>query len=242
MRTWSLRATTDPTPAVYGGRLCLAFANSVLWRRSTDPVDRVPDHPALVAYLHEIGLLDEVEVAGLTATATAHPVLTRRTHAEAVRLREALFRVLSASARSERQRAPQSRAKDDPASARSERQRADPAAAGPAGPDPSDVAVIEATLRRGLAELRLSPAGDGLTGAWPRPAERLDWPLWEVAGSAAALLLSDEPTWLKQCPGERCGWLFTDRSRSHSRRWCDSTMCGNRDRARRHYQRTRAAG
>jgi predicted RNA-binding Zn ribbon-like protein len=210
MRTWSLRTTTDRTPAELGGRLCLAVANSVLWRRGDEPVDRVPDYPALVDYLHLAGLLDPAERADLAAAAAAHPVIARRTHTRAVALREALFRLLSA------------------------------AAAG-AEPDGSDVATLREVLHQGLAELRLTATGDGrLAAAWPRPTQRLDWPLWEIAGSAASLLLAEEPTWLKQCPGERCGWLFTDRSRSHSRRWCDSTMCGNRDRVRRHYQRTRA--
>jgi predicted RNA-binding Zn ribbon-like protein len=45
---------------------------------------------------------------------------------------------------------------------------------------------------------------------------------------------------LKQCPGRSCGWVFLDDSRNQSRRWCDSRECGNRERVRAHYQRTRA--
>ncbi|MGE0500479.1 MAG: CGNR zinc finger domain-containing protein [Rhizobiaceae bacterium] len=36
-----------------------------------------------------------------------------------------------------------------------------------------------------------------------------------------------------------CRWLFLDRSRNSSRLWCDMTVCGNRSKARRHYQRHR---
>jgi predicted RNA-binding Zn ribbon-like protein len=209
VRTWSITAAADPTPPVLGGRLCLAVANSVLWRRSAQPRDLITDHPALVGYLHDVGLLTDAERDGLSASATAHPVSARRAHAAAIELRETLFRMLSA------------------------------AAAGQA-PAPADLRALTATLRAGVAELSLGPGADGrLAAGWPRPADRLDWPLWEIAGSAAGLLLSHEPTWLKQCPGDRCGWLFVDRSRSHSRRWCSSAMCGNRDRARRHYARTR---
>jgi len=32
-------------------------------------------------------------------------------------------------------------------------------------------------------------------------------------------------------------WLFIDRSRTHRRRWCSMQTCGNRHKARRHYQR-----
>jgi predicted RNA-binding Zn ribbon-like protein len=35
--------------------------------------------------------------------------------------------------------------------------------------------------------------------------------------------------------------LFLDHSRNHSRKWCDMSSCGNRAKARRHYQRKREA-
>ena len=43
---------------------------------------------------------------------------------------------------------------------------------------------------------------------------------------------------LRRCHGPGCGWLFLDRTRSHTRRWCSSSDCGNRERARRHYAAT----
>jgi predicted RNA-binding Zn ribbon-like protein len=45
---------------------------------------------------------------------------------------------------------------------------------------------------------------------------------------------------LRQCADDGCGWLFLDRSKNGSRRWCSSADCGNRARARRHYQRRQA--
>lgn len=44
---------------------------------------------------------------------------------------------------------------------------------------------------------------------------------------------------LCRCDDHGCGWLFLDATRNHSRRWCSSGECGNRDRARRHYARDR---
>jgi predicted RNA-binding Zn ribbon-like protein len=41
-----------------------------------------------------------------------------------------------------------------------------------------------------------------------------------------------------QCPG--CGCLFLIHSRNHSRRWCTLEVCGNRAKARRHDERTKA--
>ena len=34
----------------------------------------------------------------------------------------------------------------------------------------------------------------------------------------------------------RCGWLFLDSSRGGRRRWCNMSICGNREKARRHRQ------
>lgn len=53
------------------------------------------------------------------------------------------------------------------------------------------------------------------------------------------LLQSPQLPLLRRCQGPGCGWLFLDRTRSHTRRWCSSSDCGNRDRARRHYARHR---
>lgn len=44
---------------------------------------------------------------------------------------------------------------------------------------------------------------------------------------------------LRRCADDGCGWLFLDRSKNRSRRWCSSADCGNRARARRHYRRGR---
>ncbi|WP_421868234.1 CGNR zinc finger domain-containing protein [Pararhizobium sp.] len=56
-----------------------------------------------------------------------------------------------------------------------------------------------------------------------------------TARSALMLAASGEPERLKICPN--CQWLFLDRSRNRSRTWCDMTVCGNRAKASRHYQR-----
>jgi predicted RNA-binding Zn ribbon-like protein len=53
------------------------------------------------------------------------------------------------------------------------------------------------------------------------------------------LLQSPQLPLLRRCDGPGCGWLFLDRTRSHTRRWCSSSDCGNRARARRHYTRHR---
>jgi predicted RNA-binding Zn ribbon-like protein len=50
-------------------------------------------------------------------------------------------------------------------------------------------------------------------------------------------LTSDRLQKVRLCGAPACAWLFLDESRNHSRRWCDMTTCGNRQKARRHYRR-----
>jgi predicted RNA-binding Zn ribbon-like protein len=68
----------------------------------------------------------------------------------------------------------------------------------------------------------------------------LDSLLWPIARAAADLLMSDEIQNVRICAAHDCGWLFVDRTKNRRRRWCDMKVCGNRVKARRHYQRTRA--
>ncbi|MEP7454243.1 CGNR zinc finger domain-containing protein [Phyllobacterium sp. SB3] len=53
--------------------------------------------------------------------------------------------------------------------------------------------------------------------------------------SALNLLDPGKLSRIKICPN--CHWLYLDESRNRSRRWCDMTVCGNRAKAKRHYDR-----
>jgi predicted RNA-binding Zn ribbon-like protein len=58
--------------------------------------------------------------------------------------------------------------------------------------------------------------------------------LGALAWAALDLLRSDELDRLKRCPADNCHWLFLDRTKNRSRRWCDMATCGNRAKARKH--------
>ena len=75
---------------------------------------------------------------------------------------------------------------------------------------------------------------------WPAMNEDLSSVLWPVARAAADLLLSDEISHLRMCGADDCAWLFLDKTKNQRRRWCDMKTCGNRVKARRHYQRLKA--
>jgi predicted RNA-binding Zn ribbon-like protein len=62
-------------------------------------------------------------------------------------------------------------------------------------------------------------------------------PLWPVLWSLTAVLASEDAQRLGMCEAGGCGWYFVDESPNHSRRWCSSEVCGNRERARRAYRK-----
>jgi predicted RNA-binding Zn ribbon-like protein len=60
---------------------------------------------------------------------------------------------------------------------------------------------------------------------------------FEAALAVSALSLLTGDGWKKVRICRNCRWLFLDRSRNASRLWCDMSVCGNRHKAKRHYER-----
>lgn len=110
------------------------------------------------------------------------------------------------------------------------------------GRDPSarDLGRLNAALERSLVRLRVAPGPRGFGWSW-NEGDSFERVLWPMARSAAELLVSQEAGAIRECGGDTCSWLFVDRSRTRRRRWCDMSTCGNRQKARRHYQRIKAA-
>jgi predicted RNA-binding Zn ribbon-like protein len=59
--------------------------------------------------------------------------------------------------------------------------------------------------------------------SWP-PSRELTDPLRPIAHAAVELLTEGPLERLKTCAN--CRWLFLDKSRNHSRRWCSMEECG----------------
>jgi predicted RNA-binding Zn ribbon-like protein len=97
-------------------------------------------------------------------------------------------------------------------------------------PDPKALELLDETGAAGALAVRFggdggaSLASDGstLTGA---------------LGRILAIVYSSmvAGTWprLKACPRDVCGWVFYDRSRNSSSRWCAMSVCGNRTKTKR---------
>lgn len=104
-------------------------------------------------------------------------------------------------------------------------------------PADGDLRHLNGELAEALARLRLAREGEGFGWRWSAPRDDLERPLWPLARSAADLLAAEHRDPIRECASESCSWLFLDRSRNRSRRWCDMTTCGNRAKAQRYYRR-----
>jgi predicted RNA-binding Zn ribbon-like protein len=98
--------------------------------------------------------------------------------------------------------------------------------------DAASLAGLNRELRRLAGRAELRPAGGGYAVEWTAAGDPEEV-LWPVAASAAALALSPALERVRECAGDRCGWLFLDTSKAGRRRWCRMEICGNRAKARR---------
>ena len=195
-------------PHLIGGALCLDFVNTVDPRHAPGRREYLDSYPALVAWGGHAGVIDADQGERLREAAAVQPAEAGRVLNRAIRLRETLYPLFSQAGRGPRP------ARDDPG-------------------------VLQAEVTCALAHFRLawSPAGFGWE--WDQAGSGLDRVLWPVAWSAAELLMQGPLERIRECPGQdTCGWLFLDLSKNASRRWCDMRVCGNRAKARRHYERT----
>lgn len=188
--------------------LCLDFANAVAGcgARATD---RLQGYGSLVAWARRVGLLSGGQARALAGRAGRQPAAAASAMRQAVRLGEAVYRVVATVAARRPTRA-------------------------------VDLEALNAAIGAALARSRLAPHRGGF--GWERAGDgrALDRMLWPVARSAAEVLTSADLDAIRQCAAPDCGRLFLDASRNRSRRWCDMASCGNRDKVRRHYARSRS--
>jgi len=199
-----------------GGWLCLAFANTADWHASEKPVEYLNSFADLVFWARAAERLTEEDEIRLLPFANEQPAVAARVLAQAIELREVIYRIFTAIAM--------------------ERPVAE-----------SDLVGLNAVLHKALAHQIILPARDGFVWGWRAlgaPGDDApDRMLWPVVRSAADLLVHGQLERVGLCADENgCGYLFYDTSRNRTRRWCDMKGCGNRAKARRHYQRGRQDG
>jgi predicted RNA-binding Zn ribbon-like protein len=207
-----------------GGRACLDFANTL--GSSSSSTDHLTDFADLVAFATQSDLLTPADADWLRAQGVVQPAVAANVLTRAKRLRVALRAIFSN------------------------------VAAGTELPV-AELAALNTEVAAAMAHARVVPAGDRDRGRdgdgdvdgdrdsqgyrWGWSGRGLDAPLWPITRSAADLLTSDEERPLvRECGADDCAWLFMDTTRNRSRQWCSMQACGNREKARRHYQRRRA--
>jgi predicted RNA-binding Zn ribbon-like protein len=87
--------TTPETIRLWGGALCLDFANTVSWRRGPEPVERLRSYGDLVSWARQARLFGLAEERRLLALAQRHKRRAAQVLAEALELRALLDRIFT---------------------------------------------------------------------------------------------------------------------------------------------------
>jgi len=178
-----------------------------------DPEEYLPDPAALLAWAGRAGVVDDAEAAVVGGAWQARPRAARAALTELRELREALHTVIL----------------------------------GAIGLGLVSQAALDLVHGRWVAAV-------GRSSLVPHPGAVP--PVRLAVGTVPALLILDrlaeaavelvrtaDPARLHRCPTQEggCGWLFLDRSRNGSRRWCRTADCGTEVKSRRLTERRRAA-
>jgi len=193
-----------------GGRLCLDFTNTVGCYFLPERSEKITSYEHLLVFARRVGMLGADEERALAQEAARRPAEAERIVGEAHCLRDALFALFY-----------------------------------PDRPGRVDaLAIVNRYVVRARARQLLISAEGGFGFAFRADDEGdvdLERPLWPIALSAAELLTSPGLGRVRACSNDsRCTWLFVDESKNHSRRWCSMRDCGNRVKAKRHYEKKRA--
>jgi predicted RNA-binding Zn ribbon-like protein len=188
-----------------GGALCCDFANTVDSRRAPKwRVDHLAGYTALASWARQSGVVSARKASELTRAANRQSDAAGRVFRKAVELRETIYRVFSAIA-------------------------------GGSCPSELDLLLLGSYAQEAFSHMHLIAGGSGFEWSLDQPSrDSLMTLLWPIAKSAIDLLLSGDLAKVRECAADNCGWLFMDRSRNQSRRWCDMKICGNREKVRRH--------
>jgi len=190
------------------GRLCLDFTNTVDWHASAHPEETLSTYGDLLRWAEGARILPPDKARSFLAASQEKPALAGSALAQAVELREAIYRILSSEARG-----------------------------GEGAADDLSVLNKAVASSISNARLEKSDGGfDWNWTLSPSRLDSILWPVaWSAAGLLTSEAIErvgecdDE---------KGCGWLFFDTSRNRSRRWCDMRDCGNRAKSRRHYRKS----
>lgn len=107
-------------------------------------------------------------------------------------------------------------------------------------PEAKELVFLNDRISEALGHLELSSTDADMHLNF-RDSTVPDRMLWPVVYSAVQLLTDRDRARMRRCGGDKCTWMFIDESKNGSRRWCDMSICGNRAKSRKHYQKARNA-
>jgi predicted RNA-binding Zn ribbon-like protein len=189
------------------GNLVLDFTNTAEYHASQNPMEMLTSFPDLISWSQAAGLLTRIEGQDLRNKAARDPKWAAACLERALTFREVIYRLLSAAANS-------------------------------SPPEPKDLTAFNIYLSTALGQSEILADAKGYSWAWSEENIEAEKILWILAREAANLLTSGDLKRVGECADDRgCGYLFIDTSRNHSRRWCSMESCGNRAKAKRHYQK-----
>lgn len=113
------------------------------------------------------------------------------------------------------------------------------AIAGDYAPPATALRHLEGRWTEAMAHAGAEVSGGRVRLALDVETSRLDYLNHELAFRSLDLLEDLPAGRMRVCAGSACGWVFIDRSKAGRRRWCDMATCGNAEKSRRHYRRTR---
>ncbi|MGW1542116.1 CGNR zinc finger domain-containing protein [Streptomyces sp. NPDC002309] len=107
--------------------------------------------------------------------------------------------------------------------------------------------ALQDVVRGARPATSLAPLLKGVTSRPHVASEGVSWeldvPVERRLAVEAVLAWSrtrqELPDRLRACANPECRLFLLDRSRTNKARWCSMAVCGNRMKARRHYQRTK---
>ena len=107
--------------------------------------------------------------------------------------------------------------------------------------------ALQAVVRGEQPPDALAPSLQGVTSVAALTGGQVTWtprvpPDHELAVRAVLAwdaLTRHSPGRLRPCANDECQLFLIDRSKANAARWCSMAVCGNRMKARRHYQRGR---
>lgn len=101
----------------------------------------------------------------------------------------------------------------------------------------TNIQLINQWLSRTFSNLELVQLNGHFVLDWNTENFELESVLWPIIRAFVDLVTSEDINCIKQCGN--CGYLFVDKSKNNSRKWCSMEICGNRVKARRFAKKAR---